>query len=124
MGIALLASLQSIIGNRLTQVMNGMAANIGGEPVEQRWQLQVTGAVHCAIHGLPIIAGMGVGAREVVLHKEDADEDRRAAGHHRGIDQPESASAEPPGHADPAGHHGEVVEQQIPKSPGFDWRRS
>ena len=113
MGVAPLAGLQAVVGNRLAEVVDGVAADVGGKPIQHRRQLQITGALHGAIHGVPVVVGVGVGAGEVVLHKEDADEDRRTAGHHRAVDQPEGLGADPAAEQQPTAHHRQVVEQQV-----------
>ena len=94
-------------------MVDGVAADVGRKPVQHRGKVQIAGALQGAGQGGPARRGVGVGAWEVVLHEEDADEHRRAAGHHWRVHRPERARAHRGRHGDPEGHHGEVVEHQI-----------
>ena len=79
--IVFMAGPQAVVGNGVTQVMHGMATNVGGEPVQQAWQVQVTGAFEHTGHRAPSVAAVGVGISKIVLDEEHADEQCRPAGH-------------------------------------------
>src|SRR5688500_11417006 len=73
--VALVTSLQVVVGNARAQVVDVMKADVARQPLQHLRQLVVGAAAQCGRRVVPVVAAFPINAIELMLHVEQPESD-------------------------------------------------
>ena len=95
--VFLQAAGQLVVGDARIQVVDVVEADVAAEPLQNRRKLVIRAALQPGFEEVPVFVPLPEGAREVVLHIEQPDADRRGNRQDRDLYQQHSLPAYQPG---------------------------